>query len=405
MVHEVLRAEIVELKMNSNPLQRMLFAAKPVSYHRFASWSIALLALSLTSAICMPAKKHQDPRLEEIGLPEGFEIEIYATGVKNARQMCQGDKGTIFVGTRNKGDVYAVRDIDGDYHADSVITIAKGLNMPNGVAFRNGSLYVGEVSRVTRYDRIEEQLSSPPAPVVVNASFPTEEHHGWKYIAFGPDDKLYVPVGAPCNICDHPEDPRYASIMRMNPDGTALEVYASGVRNSVGFAWHPETKALWFTDNGRDWLGDDAPKDELNHAPKQGMHFGYPYCHSGNVLDPEFGKDKACESYTAPAQKLGAHVAALGVLFYTGKMFPAEYQNRIFICEHGSWNRSVPDGYRVSTVKLAGDQAMEYQPFASGWLKGNDAWGRPVALLQLADGSILVSDDFADVIYRITYHI
>ncbi len=363
----------------------------------------ALAMLTLTSAICMPARKHQDPRLEEIALPDGFHIEIFAEGVKNARSMCIGDKGTIFVGTRNKGDVYAVRDTDGDYAADTVITIASGLNMPNGVAFRDGSLYVAEVSRVIRYDQIEDHLSAPPAPVVVNASFPTEEHHGWKYIAFGPDGKLYIPVGAPCNICDHPEDERYASMMRMDADGSNLEVFAHGIRNSVGFAWHPDTKALWFTDNGRDWLGDDSPSDELNHAPKAGMHFGYPYCHAGSTLDPEFGKDKSCASYTAPAQNLGAHVAALGMLFYTGKMFPAAYQNRIFICEHGSWNRKIPDGYRVMTVGLEGDKAVSHESFATGWLKGNEAWGRPVALLQLQDGSILVSDDFADVIYRITY--
>jgi glucose/arabinose dehydrogenase len=362
-----------------------------------------LLGLSLTNAVCMPARKAKDPRLQDLTLPEGFQIEIYAEGVKNARSMCMGDMGTIFVGTRNKGDVYAVRDTDGDYHADSVLTIARGLNMPNGVAFRDGSLYVAEVSRVIRYDQIEPRLTDPPTPVVVNASFPDESHHGWKYIAFGPDGKLYVPVGAPCNSCDHPEDARYASIMRMNPDGSELEVFAHGIRNTVGFAWHPQTKELWFTDNGRDWLGDDAPKDELNHAPRAGMHFGYPYCHAGTTLDPEFGKGRQCADYTAPARRLGAHVAALGMLFYTGDMFPSEYKNHVFICEHGSWNRKVPDGYRVTTVTLNGDQATDYKPFASGWLKGSEAWGRPVALLQLQDGSVLVSDDFADLIYRITY--
>jgi glucose/arabinose dehydrogenase len=370
---------------------------------RRLSFLAVLLGLSLTNAVCMPARKAKDPRLQDLTLPEGFQIEIYAEGVKNARSMCMGDKGTIFVGTRNKGDVYAVRDTDGDYHADSVLTIARGLNMPNGVAFRDGSLYVAEVSRVIRYDQIESRLTDPPAPVVVNASFPDESHHGWKYIAFGPDGKLYVPVGAPCNICDHPEDARYASIMRMNPDGSELEVFAHGIRNTVGFAWHPTTRELWFTDNGRDWLGDDAPNDELNHAPRADMHFGYPYCHAGTTLDPEFGKGRQCADYTAPARRLGAHVAALGMLFYTGDMFPAEYKNQVLICEHGSWNRKVPDGYRVTTVTLDGNQATDYKPFASGWLKGSEAWGRPVALLQLQDGSVLVSDDFADLIYRITY--
>ena len=361
-----------------------------------------LLGLSLMDGICMPAK-HRDPRLEDLQLPAGFHIEIYAGGVKNARSMCMGDKGTLFVGTRNVGNVYAILDKNGDFHADTVITIAHNLNMPNGVAFKDGSLYVAEVSRVTRYEAIESHLSSPLPSVIVNATFPTEEHHGWKYIAFGPDGKLYIPVGAPCNICDHPEDERYASIMRMNPDGSGLEVYAHGVRNTVGFAWHPDTKELWFTDNGRDWLGDDSPSDELNYAPKPGMHFGYPYCHGGSILDPEFGKGKSCATYTSPARNVGAHVAALGMLFYTGTMFPAEYKNRIFICEHGSWNRKIPDGYRVMMATLNGNQVVDYKPFTTGWLKGNEAWGRPVALLQLADGSLLVSDDFADMIYRITY--
>lgn len=365
--------------------------------------TLLALALPLLSGTCNPAAKHQDPRLESLVLPEGFKIEVFADGIENARSMVQGPKGTIFVGTRNAGNVYAVVDQNGDFRADTIHTVATGLNMPNGVAFRDGSLYVAEVSRVIRYDGIEDKLTSPPNPVVVNETFPTEEHHGWKYIAFGPEGKLYVPVGAPCNICEHPEDPRYASILRMDADGSNLEVYAHGVRNSVGFAWHPETKEMWFTDNGRDWLGDDAPNDELNHAPAAGMHFGYPYCHAGDVLDPKYGEGKNCASYTAPAQKLGAHVAALGVMFYTGSMFPAEYRNRAFICEHGSWNRKVPDGYRVMTVTLEGNKAVAYEPFITGWLKNGEAWGRPVAMLQLADGSVLVSDDFANMIYRVSY--
>jgi glucose/arabinose dehydrogenase len=361
--------------------------------------------LTLTSAVCIPAHGHKDPRLDKLSLPEGFHIDIFAEGVQNARQMVRSPKGTIFVGTRDKGSVYALVDQDGDMRIDTSYTIAENLSMPNGVAFRDGSLYVAEISKIWRYDNIEADLSHPPKPVRLNVDLPNEEHHGWKYIAFGPDGKLYVPVGAPCNICENPEDPRFASIMRMNPDGSEAEVYAHGIRNSVGFAWHPETKGLWFTDNGRDWLGEDEPADELNHAPQPGLHFGYPYCHQGNLLDPKYGEGKKCEDFTAPVQRLGAHVAALGVLFYTGDMFPAEYKNRVFICEHGSWNRKVPDGYRVTTVTLEGDRATSYTPFITGWLDEKAAWGRPVAMLQMPDGSLLISDDYANAIYRVTYQL
>lgn len=371
--------------------------------HRSPHILFFIAAIALTNSVCMPSHRSKDPRLEQVKLPEGFVIEPYAAGIDNARSMCWGDKGTLFVGTRKAGNVYAVVDEDGDLHADTVFTLAKDLHMPNGVAFRDGSLYVAEVSRIIRFDEVESRLDNPPAPVVVTDRLPDEDHHGWKYIAFGPDGKLYVPVGAPCNICHRPDDPRFASILRMDADGGNIEVYAHGVRNTVGFAWHPTTKELWFTDNGRDWLGDDAPSDELNHAPQAGMHFGYPFCHAGAVADPEFGKERPCDDFVAPAKRLGAHVAALGMLFYTGTMFPPEYRNRIFIAEHGSWNRKVPDGYRVMTVTLDGDNAVDYSPFAMGWLQGGEAWGRPVDLLQMADGSLLVSDDFANMIYRIHY--
>lgn len=342
--------------------------------------------------------------VEGIKLPSGFSISVFASGIENARAMCLGKNGTIFVGSRDEGSVYAVRDVDGNYIADSITVIASGLNRPNGVAFLNGSLYVAEVSKIWRYDNIENQLQKPPKPVLVSDAFPDEDHHGWKYIAFGPDGKLYVPVGAPCNICES-KDERFASIMRMNADGTDLEVFAKGIRNTVGFAWHPDTKSLWFTDNGRDWLGDDLPPCELNHAPEKDMHFGYPYCHGGSITDPEFGSKFPCSDFTPPVQNLGAHVAPLGILFYTGNMFPPEYKNRIFIAEHGSWNRSDKAGYRVTTVSInEKGMAKEYKPFAEGWLpqKGK-VWGRPVALLQLSDGSVLVSDDFGNAIYRITY--
>lgn len=340
--------------------------------------------------------------LERIKLPPGFEIGLYAGNVPNARSMALSPRGTLFVGTRSAGNVYAIVDHNKDNKGDEIITIATGLNMPNGVAFRDGALYVAEVNRVLRIDNVEQRLNNPPPPVIVNDRFPRDRSHGWKFIAFGPDGRLYVPVGAPCNICE-PDENRYAVITRMKPDGTSREVFARGVRNTVGFDWHPETKELWFTDNGRDWLGDNNPPDELNHAPKPGMHFGYPYCHGGDIPDPEFGQKRPCAAFTPPAQKLGPHVASLGMRFYTAAAFPPRYRNQIFIAEHGSWNRSTPIGYRVTLVRLVNNRAVAYEVFAEGWLQGSRAWGRPVDILVMPDGSLLVSDDHAGAIYRISY--
>jgi glucose/arabinose dehydrogenase len=350
--------------------------------------------------------------LDQIKLPPGFSIEVYATGVENARQMALGDKGTLFVGSRNAGRVHAVVDRDGDHKADQVYTMASGLNSPSGLAFRDGSLYVAEISRIIRYDNIESQLEKVPEAVVVNDSLPKDRHHGWKFIAFGPDGMLYVPVGAPCNICER-DDPRYASILRMKPDGSGVEVFARGIRNTVGFDWHPVTKGLWFTDNGRDSMGDDVPADELNRAAKPGLHFGFPYCHAGDVPDPEFGAKRPCSEFEPPVLKLGPHVAAIGMRFYTGQMFPPEYRNQIFMAEHGSWNRSTPLGYRVMVVRLDGNKVVSYEPFAEGWLRGirqqrpqvaiGDAWSRPADVLVMPDGALLVSDDEGGIIYRITY--
>jgi glucose/arabinose dehydrogenase len=343
-----------------------------------------------------------DAKLELINLKKGFSIELYAPDVPGARSMTITDKGTLFVGTREKGKVYAVMDKDGDKKADSVLTIASGLYMPNGVVFHKGDLYVAEVNRILKYPDIESHIDDPPEPQIINDSFPVESHHGWKYIDIGPDNLLYVPLGAPCNICD-PADGRYATIMRMNLDGSNLEIFARGVRNTVGFDWHPRTKELWFTDNGRDRLGDNRPPDELNCAYEKGLHFGYPYCHGSNISDPEFGENHPCNQFTGPRQELGPHVAALGILFYTGDMFPAEYKNQIFIAEHGSWNRSVPIGYRVTLVRVEGRQARSYEVFADGWLQGKIAWGRPVDIVGMKDGSLLVSDDRLGCIYRISY--
>jgi glucose/arabinose dehydrogenase len=340
--------------------------------------------------------------LQSIKLPPGFTITVYADHVPNARGMTRGQKGTLFVGTKEKGDVYAVIDKDGDQRADDVVTIARGLHMPAGVAYRDGSLYVSAVNRILRFDRIEERLANPPAPVVVTDRFPKDTLHGWKFIAFGPDGKLYVPVGAPCNICE-PDPNRYALLARLNSDGSGYEIVGRGVRNSVGFDWDPTDHDLWFTENGRDWLGDNQPPDELNHAPRSGMHFGYPYCHAGTIADPEYGSIHPCREFTAPAVTLGPHVAALGMRFYTGTMFPSEYRNQIFIAEHGSWNRSEKIGYRITLVSRDEGGRLHYSVFAEGWLQGQEAWGRPADLLVMPDGALLVSDDLAGVIYRISY--
>ena len=340
--------------------------------------------------------------LKKVTLPPGFKIQLYAEDVPNARSMTLSPSGTLFVGTRKKGNVYAVIDSNQDQKADEVVTIASDLNMPNGVAFRDGHLYVAEVDRIIRFNNIEQNLQRPPQPVVVFDGYPSDRHHGWKFIRFGPDGKLYVPVGAPCNICES-QDSVYASLTRLNLDGQNLEIFAHGIRNTVGFDWHPVTQELWFTDNGRDWLGDDIPPDELNHAATKGLHFGYPFCHGRNIADPEFGHKRVCDEFTAPAIELGPHVAALGMRFYTGRMFPAEYRHQIFIAEHGSWNRSKKIGYRVSVVTLDNNRATSYKPFAQGWKIEEGYWGRPVDLLVMPDGALLVSDDYKGAIYRISY--
>ncbi|MGB1217894.1 MAG: PQQ-dependent sugar dehydrogenase, partial [Saprospiraceae bacterium] len=299
--------------------------------------------------------------LDKIKLPDGFKIEIFAKDVKNARSICLSPSGTLFVGTRGKGNVYAIKDTDGDYRADEIHTIAKGLRMPNGVAFKDGDLYVACVSKVLKFKDIENNLENPPTPETIIDEYPTERSHGWKYIAFGPDEKLYIPVGAPCNICDS-EDKIFASMTRIdvnkkNLKRNDIEIVQHGIRNSVGFDWHPKTGEMWFTENGRDWLGDDSPACELNHAPKEQMHFGYPYCHQGDTLDPEFGKGKNCDDYTKPVQKLGPHVAPLGIEFYEGNQFPETYKNQPILAEHGSWNRSTKIGYRLMMIPLDGNMS------------------------------------------------
>lgn len=374
----------------------------------------ALLGLSLTAALGVQTPKTPAKLpLERIKLPPGFVIELYASGVDNARQMALGDKGTLFVGSRSARKVYAVTDTNADQKGDQVRVIATGLASPSGLAFRDGALYVAEISRVIRYDGIESKLDAVPEPAIVNDKLPAETHHGWKYLGFGPDGYLYVPIGAPCNVCERSDDERFATITRMKPDGTGLEIFARGIRNTVGFDWHPQTRELWMAENGRDNMGDDVPPDELLRAHEPGLHFGFPYCHGGNTPDPEFGAKRKCNEFEPPALNLGAHVAAIGMKFYTGKMFPEDYRNQIFVAEHGSWNRSQPQGYRIMLIKLKGNKAVSYTPFAEGWLRGvrssrgsrtlGDAWGRPSDVLVMPDGSLLIADDEADAIYRVTY--
>ncbi|HYS68145.1 MAG TPA: PQQ-dependent sugar dehydrogenase, partial [Paraburkholderia sp.] len=317
------------------------------------------LAATALPALCAPP-------VERIKLPPGFHLEVLSDAVPSARAMALSPKGILYIGSQD-GHVYALELKNGRTSARHVI--ASGLEAPAGLAWRDGALYVSAVSRILRFDTIDAHLNDPPKPAVVTDKLPTEAHHGWKFIAFGPDGKLYVPQGAPCNVCLKDRN-RYALIGRMDPDGSHYEVVARGIRNTVGFDWHPVTHELWFTDNGRDLMGDDVPDDELNRAQRAGMDFGFPYCHGGDTPDPEFGKDHPCSSFTPPVVKLGAHVAALGMRFYSGSMFPSAYRNTIFIAEHGSWNRSKKTGYRVVRVVSDPDGSNARQEvFAEGWLQ------------------------------------
>lgn len=351
-----------------------------------------------------------EAKLKSIKLSPGFAIALYADNLPNARSLAIGEKGTVFIGTRNEKNVYAVADRDGDFRADEThiafslgdVGDGKERIMPNGVAFRDGDLYIAMVNTIVRLDDIEDHLADPPKPVVINGDYPSDKQHGWKFIAFGPDGKLYVPVGTPCNICD-PNDDIHGTITRVNADGSGREIVARGIRNTVGFDWHPDTGQLWFTENGADELGVDVPADELNVVTAQGQNFGNPYVHQGDMLDSQFGAGHDPDDYVRPAMKLGPHVAALGMRFYTGGMFPTEYKNQIFIAEHGSGGRETLIGYRVTLVRIEGSKASRYEDFATGWLENNVAWGRPVDLAILTDGSMLVSDDRVGALYRITY--
>jgi len=363
-----------------------------------------LLALFLINpSLAFALQNSHQNIIKQLHVPAGFTLSIFADNLPNARSLALGDNGTVFVGTGSEGSVYAVQDSNSDGVADKSYVIASHLYMPNGVAYRDDSLYVAEVNRIIRFDRITQQLANPPKPVVVYDQFPSEQHHGWKYLRFGPDNKLYTTVGAPCNICE-PEQTIYSSLVRLNADGSGFEILARGIRSSVGFDWQPETNALFFTDNGRDYLGDDMPPDELNQWTTTGEHFGFPYCHGSDIPDPEFGADKKCRQFTAPVWKFKAHMAPLGLRFYRGKQFSVEYKNQLFVAEHGSWNRSEPQGYRVVSVKFKQGKPVSEQVFIDGWLsKDGTVVGRPVDVLEMPDGSLLISDDKLGVIYSVEY--
>ncbi|WP_349431319.1 PQQ-dependent sugar dehydrogenase [Methylomarinum sp. Ch1-1] len=361
-----------------------------------------LAMLAATQAIGA-AEADKQQVLRQLQLPVGFKISLFASDVPNARSLALGDQGVIYVGTRQQGAVYALQDVDHDGVAERRYELAKGLYMPNGVAYRNNQLFVAETNRILRFDNIGDNLANPPKPVVVYDRLPSDKHHGWKYLRFGPDGKLYTSVGAPCNICN-PDKEIYTSLVRLNVDGSGFEILARGIRNTVGFDWRPGSDALFFTENGRDYLGDDVPPDELNRWSEKGQHFGYPYCHAGSIADPELAGDRRCDEFVAPEWKFKAHMAPLGLRFYSGKQFPKRFHNQLLVAQHGSWNRSKPHGYRIALVKFKNNKPYKEQAFISGWLTETDeVLGRPTDILQLPDGSLLIADDTLGVIYRVEY--
>jgi glucose/arabinose dehydrogenase len=346
----------------------------------------------------IPVAADQLP-VKKMKLPPGFKAEVWQAGILDARGMREGDKGTVFVSSLFvAGKIYAVVDKGGKRET---ITLAEKLFLPNGIEFYKGALYVATPKDITRYDNIEDNLANPPKPVMVYDKLPGEVPHGWKFIKIGPDGKLYVPIGAPCNICDR-GDP-YAQILRMNLDGTGVETVARGVRNTVGFDWHPKTKQLWFGDNQRDWLSEDLPNDEVNRVTKTGQHFGFPYCAQGDLADPQEGWGKSCKQYVRPALLIGPHAAPLGMRFYTGKMFPEKYHNAIFLTRHGPWNRTQKYAADVVAIFIDDNGRAKMEPFLTGLVENNQYLGRPADVMVMKDGSLLVSDDHAHAIYRITY--
>lgn len=363
-----------------------------------------LVFFLLSVSNCFAVQSKYEKVLEQLKLPEGFSITIFAKNLPNARTLAISESGVVYVGTRQQGDVYAVKDSDGDGFAEKRYVIARNLNMPNGVAFKDSNLYVAEVNRIIRFNHIENYLDNPPEPEVIYDKLPSDKHHGWKYLRFGKDNRLYTAVGVPCNIC-LPEKDIYSSLVRLNKDGSGFEIIARGIRNTVGFDWQPGTNKLFFTENGRDYMGDDLPPDELNKWTEKGQHFGYPFCHAGNVPDPELAGDIKCEQFIAPEWKFKAHMAPLGMRFYTGEQFPRRFKNQLFVAQHGSWNRSKPHGYRIALVNFKNGKPVSEQAFITGWLAKDDkVLGRPTDIQQLPDGSLLIADDTLGVIYRVTYN-
>jgi len=404
--HSLLRTAALGLALAAGAA----LAADPPKEEEVPFWAIgkprseagARLAPVPSFPIATPADQLPVKKLK---VPPGFKVEVWASNILDARGLRQGDKGTVFVSSLFvAGKVYAVVDKGGpNGGVREVKTIAEKLFLPNGIEFNKGSLYVATPKDITRYDNIEDKLDNPPAPVMVYDKLPGEVPHGWKFIKIGPDGKLYVPVGAPCNICEIKDG--FAQIRRMNLDGSGVEVVAQGVRNTVGFDWDPKTGDLWFTNNGRDWLSEDLPNDTLNRVANPGKdHFGYPYCHQGNFADPEYGWGKNCAAYAQPALLLGAHAGSLGMRFYTGKMFPAKYQGAMFIARHGSWNRTTKFAADIVVAWPDGKGGVaKMEPFLSGFIENNEYLGRPVDVLVLKDGSLLISDDHAGAIYRVSY--
>jgi glucose/arabinose dehydrogenase len=336
----------------------------------------------------------------KLKLQKGFNIELYAGNVPNARSMRQGDKGTIFVGSRLQDKVHYITESGGKR---DVKVLVSGLYRPNGLAIKDGTLYIAELSKISKIEKVEDNLDKSPKPVEVYSDLPKDEAHGWKFIGIGPDNKLYIPIGQPCNNCLPPDT--HAQIRRINLDGSGMEVIAKGVRNTVGFDWHPVSKELYFTDNGRDWASEDVPEDELNRVTKVGQHFGSPFCYQGDFLDPEFGWGRSCDEFEKPVLKTGPHSASLGMRFYTGGNFPAKYKNAIFIARHGSWNRTKKFGGDILAVFLNPNGTVKStEVFISGFLgPDNNYIGRPADVLFTKDGSMLISDDYNGAIWRVSY--
>lgn len=365
-------------------------------------YKFKVLTQNISSLLSSNAQTVSDKEIDSLQLPPGFNINVYAS-VPNARSLALADDGIVLVGSRRAGKIYAVLPNKQRNHADSVIEVDSGLDMPNGVAYKSGDLYVAAVNKLIKYKQVLAHLGKQQTPITILDSLPKATHHGWRYLKFGPDGWLYVSIGAPCNVCLS-ADKRFASIMRMREDGSSQQIYAHGVRNSLGFAWHPVNKNMWFTENGRDWLGDDLPDDEINSVEKPGSHFGFPYVYANNIVDSTYGKNINIKSFVMPKVSLQAHTAPLGLLFYTGNQFPEKYKGQLFVAQHGSWNRTHKVGYKLSLIKFDNEyKSSEITAFVTGWLQGEKYWGRPVDLLQMPDGSILVSDDYAGVIYRISY--